>query len=580
MSDKEQDIVKELYALVAEPHRYDAFMYDLSQRLESLKEDHDETDHAALLTHIDHASSLVDIVTPWRYAIDDDLREILDRKIHAAMAINTAGEIIDANSSAKYLYDLQSGQYANELPLSGPSETGFPDIVRQAFPDHYKRNNPNNIFRFTDTRSGKPVLVTTETYESMATQAQVVIVQTSDFAWPAYLGPILKDLFSLTQAEIDILQLVVEGFKVSEIRTRRGASEATVRSQLSAIFQKTGVGSQVECIRMVMGLSMLHDANQGRAIASELEASQGPSYFPRSHQRRVLTLENKRTIEYSVFGAKDGDVLLFYHCQVFGDSWFQGAVDAAHRAGLQIIAPLRPGFGQTTVYSGKYSDPHIFAADIEALLDHLNVNRASILSVSSGLVHALAAVHRMPGRFTGISATHPILPVLTTEDLEGTNGYNYLIPHARLRFPPALKLMCRAGFAFVQTAGVAAFLRALLRSAPKDVEWAMRPDVFPVLEWGTGIHANQGYVGNLGDISYSENWLTPLTECSVPIRLVIGEHDRNVPWAAAKRHAKEQDHISLHILQDSGYLVHHQQGRQLVRWAAAELADEPIAFEG
>lgn len=573
MAEPEQDIIKELYGLVAEPHKYDDFMYDLSQRLEQLVES-DATAPENLSTHIEHASALVDVVTPWHFAVDDDLRELLEKKVNSAFAVNRSGEIIDANSSSKAVYELISGMFVKDLPFQGDTEDALAHAIKQVTTHAHGTNAPSNVVRLADQTTGRAILATIDAYSSKVTQDIVAIVQTSDVAWPAHLGPILQDLFKFTRAEIDVLRLVVEGHRVSEIMTMRGASEATVRSQLAAIFRKSGTTSQVECIRMIMGLAMLHDADEGRAIADRLQAEIGSSYYPRTQQRQVLKLSNGRIIDYSVFGAETGDTLLFYHCQVFGDSWFPEAVEMARSAGLRIIAPLRPGFGQTTVYDGPYCDPQVFSADVEELLDHENVETATIVSVSSGLVHAVAAVDRMPGRFKGISATHPILPVLSLDDLEGTNGYNYLIPRARLLFPPALKLMCRAGFAFVQTAGAAAFIRALLRYAPKDVEWAMRPDIFPLLEWGTTIHAKQGYLGNLGDISYPKDWSGLLRNAKVPVRLVIGEHDRNVPWAAARRYANDFDHISLHVLHDSGYLVHHQHSETLIQWASRDFGTE------
>ena len=465
MSDKTQGIVKELYGLVASPHKYDEFMHNLTRHLEEMKAEDDDASRE-LSTHIDHASALVDVVTPWKMATDDELHTLLEKKVHSSFAVNRSGEIIDANSSSKVAYDLQSGMSVDDLLLQSDTEDSLAGAIKRVITRRYSKNTPYNLLRLTDPDTGRAVLATIETYESSITHDAVAIVQTSDVAWPAHLGPILQDLFDFTRAEVDVLKLVVEGFRGPEIAMRRGASEATIRSQLGAIFRKSGTTSQIECVRMVMGLSMLHDADEGRAIAEMLQAEASQRYYPRHRQRHLIKLQNGRQLDYAIFGADEGETLLFYHCQVFGDAWMPDAVDEAKAAGLRIIAPLRPGFGRSTVYDGVYSDPEVFAKDVEELLDHLGVERATIISVSSGLVHSLAAVAQMPGRFAAITAAHPILPVRSLDDLEGTNGYNYLIPRARLLFPPALKLMCRAGFAFVQTAGASAFYRALLRSSP------------------------------------------------------------------------------------------------------------------
>ena len=58
----------------------------------------------------------------------------------------------------------------------------------------------------------------------------------------------------------------------------------------------------------------------------------------------------------------------------------------------------------------------------------------------------------------------------------------------------------------------------------------------------------------------------------MPVRRVIGEHDRNVQWGAARRWSEALDHVELHVLPDSGYMVCHQQYAQIIDWAQADLS--------
>ena len=198
-------------------------------------------------------------------------------------------------------------------------------------------------------------------------------------------------------------------------------------------------------------------------------------------------------------------------------------VKDASKRGLRVIGPRRPGFGRSTVYPGRWSEPRKHAFEIIELLDHLDIDRVTLLTLSSGLVHGLALAERIPERIAAITATHPLLPVRSDADLEGTNGYNYLIPHTRLHFPHAIRFLCKAGFAFVSASGPSAFAKAVMRASPWDVEWISRADILPVMEKGRRVHERQGYVGNFGDISYARDWSDLLINCPVPVRLVIGD---------------------------------------------------------
>ena len=564
-----------IYNLVSEPGQYDIFMRELLDKLDIVEQAEGDPEPESFGAHWGKASLLVDKVTPWRNEEASALDRFLDAKMQAMLALDEDGTIVAANSAARALYDLGPKARLEHLPLAPGDQTILASRVSNILRSQSDRNQPNDVHRFQNQTTKKPILFRLSPHSEEASGRQIVVAMTNEIYWPPHLGPILQDLFNLTHAEVEVIRLMMGGDKVGDIARKRNASTTTVRSQLRSIFSKTDTDSQMECVRMVIGLALMHDRDEGYLVAARIQAGSETAHYPRESQRRLLKLKSGRQIDYSVFGAGDGDkckgTVLFYHDQALGDTWFKEAVVAASRAGLQVIAPLRPGFGRTTIYSGEASDPIAFAPEIAELLDHLKVERAAILTLRSGLVHALAAAQLMPGRFTKITAANPILPATCVADLEGTNGYNLLIPKTRLHFPHALRFLCKAGFAYVTTKGPEAFAQAVVRDSPKDLEWVNRPEILPVIVGGLPVHREQGYVGNYGDIAYADDWTDLLTQSPVPVRMVIGEHDRNVQWSAARRWAEELDHAELHVLPDSGYFVQHQQPAQFLDWLLEDL---------
>lgn len=82
------------------------------------------------------------------------------------------------------------------------------------------------------------------------------IVFVADTARPLNADAALRrDLFNLTSAEIDVVQLLCEGRNVAEVAGRRGVSAETVKSQLRSILAKTGTRRQADLVRLVFGLS-------------------------------------------------------------------------------------------------------------------------------------------------------------------------------------------------------------------------------------------------------------------------------------------------------------------------------------
>lgn len=70
------------------------------------------------------------------------------------------------------------------------------------------------------------------------------------------LGPLLRSLFGLTAAETRVAWLVADGHTPAEVAERLQTSVATVRTQLKAVYFKTGVRRQAELSRLVGGLAL------------------------------------------------------------------------------------------------------------------------------------------------------------------------------------------------------------------------------------------------------------------------------------------------------------------------------------
>lgn len=567
----EHELIEQLYEVAASPEKYDEYMISLAKRINSIDSGAPLVETAAINGHIERASALVDVITPWRLDTDDELHQQLALRMQAMLAVDSSGNIVEANMAAKTVYDLKPTSTLNELPLSSDESDSLLKLVKRVVMQGHGANSTGDVTRLTNVASGRPMLVTLEFYNSQQKKEQLAVVKSSDIGWPSHLNPILASLFNLSRAEIEVVQLIVEGDKVEQIAHRRCCSVPTVRSQLRSIFSKTDTKSQLDCVRMIFGLALMHDNEKGGEVAARLQSEFSVTCYPTEANRRLLQLQGDRQIEYSVFGAEKGPAILFYHCMVFGDVWFKEAADAARLAGFRVLAPLRPGYGRTSTYDGAYSDPRVFANDVQQLMDYEKIEEAVVFSVSSGFVHALALANCEPTRIKSVLGTTPKLPTLTDADLEGTSGYSYLIPHTRLHFPSALKFFAKAGFAFVSKSGHGAFIKAVLRSSQRDVEWACRPDILPILEHGKAVHRVQGYVGIFGDISYPEDWTDLMVNSPVPVRIVIGENDRNVQWNAAKRWNAELEHVTLHVLPNSGFLVHHQHYSTIIKWFKADV---------
>lgn len=106
----------------------------------------------------------------------------------------------------------------------------------------------------------------------------------SEFAAPAAKESVIARYapeWGLSQAEADVAIFVAKGFSNSEVAEMRGCAIATIKSQLSSIYQKSGMGSRYQLIAFV--------TDEICAIANETktEQRQRTSSVP---TRRILPL--------------------------------------------------------------------------------------------------------------------------------------------------------------------------------------------------------------------------------------------------------------------------------------------------
>ena len=62
----------------------------------------------------------------------------------------------------------------------------------------------------------------------------------------------LRSLYSLTNAEIELVELLCDGCSLEEAAEHRGVTINTARSQLKQIFFKTSTSRQSELVRLVL----------------------------------------------------------------------------------------------------------------------------------------------------------------------------------------------------------------------------------------------------------------------------------------------------------------------------------------
>ena len=124
----------------------------------------------------------------------------------------------------------------------------------------------------------------------------------------------------------------------------------------------------------------------------------------------TIRLPDGRALGLTRYGDPAHPAAVFHHG--FGSSGLElpPAPALLARLGLQLLAPDRPGVGQSDVYRPLTFAS--FADDVAAMLDALDIRRpVGVLGWSVGGVHALALATRHPARVAAVQLLSTCLPL-------------------------------------------------------------------------------------------------------------------------------------------------------------------------
>ncbi|GAA2422387.1 alpha/beta hydrolase [Streptomyces pulveraceus] len=268
--------------------------------------------------------------------------------------------------------------------------------------------------------------------------------------------------------------------------------------------------------------------------------------LPHTHR---LTAPSGRRIAYCSYGDPAAPPVIVLHGTP--GSRYEGLAlrQAATDAGLHLVFPDRPGYGETDPVPGRGF--HRWNDDFVALLDHLGHERAPLVAISGGGGYALSAAQKHPGRVTRLILACAAVPGAPRE--------------AYARRIPLVKMLNRVvvwapAIARPMLAGKGIFKKVRrepnLDAWPRSDRLIMRTPAFAALsEVDTAEGQRQGVDAAITDLAgYVRPLPDPLGSVSVPTLFLHGEADGNVPVEVARWAHAQIPGAELRTVPEGGHL--------------------------
>ncbi len=265
-----------------------------------------------------------------------------------------------------------------------------------------------------------------------------------------------------------------------------------------------------------------------------------------------ITLADGRTLACLALGEPGGAPVMYFHG--YPGSRLEGrlAAGAARRLGLRLLAPDRPGFGDSSFQPGRTIGA--WAADIARLADRFALERFAVVGVSGGGPYALACAARIPERVSRVALVCALGPTGRKGLIDGMVTLNRLALAVGSRLPSLARLVIDLAARLVRR-HPERYLAYMLASAPPADRTVLADAGYRALfADSTAAALRQGGRGAAWEFTLlARPWDFRLEEVPAPVRIWHGLADNIVPPAMARRLAAALPHSEPHYLPDEGH---------------------------
>ena len=261
-----------------------------------------------------------------------------------------------------------------------------------------------------------------------------------------------------------------------------------------------------------------------------------------------LILKNKHQLAWNEYGATDGEPVFYFHGTPGSRLEAEVADDIARDLGIRLIAPDRPGYGDSDVQDDfRLLDwPDV----VSQLADKLQLNQFSILSFSGGGSYALACAHELTERVKNVTLVGSLAPFESDAMQNHINSdFKPLYELAATDYPAAIQQVSQLA------SSPEALLDVLIAQLPSSDLTIVKQNNFRIpylnnlnLALSSGVH---GIASDLRNIS--QPWRFDIRTITQKVDIWHGRDDQNVGFAIGEYLAGVMQNTSMHFLDKAGH---------------------------
>ncbi len=539
------DLIATSYRSLTDPTAFDEMIEAWNRKLAIVECEPDWTENGLGRELFDHLTKLSTLAESAATIAEDPVRQIVEASEVATMVQSPEGRVVAMNDAAVAFFGPISGAI-DSLRWLDPSSAADLTAVRRSAAK--KGNRQRAILRHVETKVPATPLIEACVVRPPGTDAGFVTIRSLALPWSAAVGDALSEAFSLTEAELDVLRLFYASRDLERIASARGVSLKTVRTQFKTILLKTEARNQATLLHLVAVLCARVSAD---ATGTEMGWSDpfGTEQF--------ITRSNGKRLAYSTIGPRDAQPLLWVHGPAFNGIPPQELIDRLVEAGMHIILPCRPGYGNSEADS-RLKVEEDQASALSELAIALNLEKCVAVGTTCSAQALHLARDRTPEQIGTIVAISFCWQA-TREEVERLPVMHRTMYNLAPRAPSILRSICSVGFRIIRRAGPDWYVQRAHSYSDANMICLRNPETQALLRSDCRMMLAQGVEGFMADLLLSyANTSGPLLRSVSPTMWLMGSLDQHLRVDEAQSFCTRYPGVTLKLVPDCSELMVYQ----------------------
>ncbi len=458
-------------------------------------------------------------------------------RFHAVLEVSVRTGLVSGNAAAAHLTGQVFPCALEDLPLDPPALSE----IRRAMRATRAQAQDRIILTSIETGPSRACLALIQRPKDTADRLHVSL---SYIDWSAGLMERLGEAFGLTGSETEILEGYLAGLSQKDIAGQRGRSLETVKGQSKNILRKTGCGRMSDVVNLSASIAYLM-----RQLPEVDDPPSAETWSTPKEGLAFLARPGARQMAWYTVG-EGARPVLFVHGYLQGPFFTPRFLEGLAEAGVQLVAPSRPGFGYTSPSRSRADFDRTVVEDALALVDHLGLSRVNLCIHQGGSSHGFRIARALEDRLGGMLVVGGGIPIDERRHLAHMDPQTRFAAMATRHAPSVMKMVMSVGLPVYRRRGTRAFLEAQFSRSPGDLATLAHPALMKVQSEGLYHAVEQGgeawvrdgaaamadWSADLDAVTAPQTWLQA-AECSIISARDVADRMANLP------------HVSFEILE-------------------------------